>query len=93
MERRELNGTPMSAEGFEGEERSMVHDSIKVRDRLLSGECHTGGEREYRRASHSGPGTSRMVQSVQRSPRHFADLSLPAVALTDPIPHPHPREK
>lgn len=28
-----LNGTPMSAAGFEGEERSMQYDSIKVLDR------------------------------------------------------------
>lgn len=28
-----LNGTPMSAEGFEGEDRSMQYDSIHVRDR------------------------------------------------------------
>jgi hypothetical protein len=28
-----LNGTPMSAEGFEGEERSMQYDSIHVLDR------------------------------------------------------------
>jgi len=28
-----LNGTPMSAEGFEGEERSMQYDSIQVLDR------------------------------------------------------------
>jgi len=28
-----LNGTPMSAEGFEGEERSVQYDSIQVQDR------------------------------------------------------------
>jgi hypothetical protein len=28
-----LNGTPMSAEGFEGEERAVLYDSIHVRDR------------------------------------------------------------
>ena len=28
-----LNGTPMSAEGFEGEERRMLYDSIQVLDR------------------------------------------------------------
>lgn len=28
-----LNGTPMSAEGFEGEERVMVYDSIQVLER------------------------------------------------------------
>jgi hypothetical protein len=28
-----LNGTPMSAEGFEGEERRMQYDSIRVLDR------------------------------------------------------------